>query len=758
MPLKKQSKKWDGRITGFQNWGFVKLNNVSMFLKKLEISGFKSFDKKISFEFPKSICAIVGPNGSGKSNIVDAIRWALGEQSMKFLRSKKSEDLIFGGSEKKPRLSKASVFLYFDNQDFLAPIEFGEVSIGRKIYRTGENEYLINNSQVRLKDILELCAKARMGLRGYAIINQGMGDSILNASSFERKEMIEEAIGLKEFQIKKNEARQKLKAAKENLLRVNDLIKEIVPHLRFLKRQFNKLQKKEELEKTLEDLSRKYLYKELLYLLSNSKDLENKLRDLDSKISNYEKDFSILQEEIKTNLVSEDDISFQENELNKLEREKSKLERELGKIEGMIEVNKNTVVKIEGNISFKALVKHLKNIYLSLKNLENENSVENIKKHLKDLINFTEKIISEIENPKDDRGKKNDLIDKQEEISQLLNKYNREITNLKKNIQEKYNKNKENREKFFLLKEKIENLKFSIRDLKNEKFLILSKLNETKQKEDLLQRSYPVFNEIKELVKKELSSANFAPPQSLEEVENLKKEIEKIKIRLEFIYDADPEVQKEYDETQKRYEFLINQSEDIKKAIEQLNGIIKNLQEQIEEKFSSSFTDINKEFDKFFKLLFKGGNASLNYFKKPKNSNDLESEDMVSKKETNIDYEEGVEIKVSLPKKRIKGLTALSGGERALCSLALLFALVGATSPPFLVLDEIDAALDETNSQSFIKILKNLNDKTQFILITHNRATMQSADVLYGITMQDGASQVLSIDFEKAKNIINPQS
>src|SRR3989344_2698093 len=180
-----------------------------MLLKRLEMTGFKSFAKAVTLEFPTRITSIVGPNGSGKSNIADAIRWVLGEQSLKHLRGKKGEDLIFAGTSQIARLSKASVSLVFDNKSKIFPVEFDEVAMSRRVYRDGANEYLLNNSQVRLKDIIELLSKVGLGASQHHIIAQGDSDRILYASPKEKKSMVEESLGLKIFaeeaeEIKKN--------------------------------------------------------------------------------------------------------------------------------------------------------------------------------------------------------------------------------------------------------------------------------------------------------------------------------------------------------------------------------------------------------------------------------------------------------------------------------------------------------------------------------------------------------------------------
>ena len=214
-----------------------------MYLKSLELSGFKSFAKKGVFDFTSDISGIVGPNGSGKSNVAEAFRFALGEQSIKSLRGKRGEDLIFNGSKNIGRSNRASVKVTFDNTKRFLDIDFDEVVIERVVHRDGVNQYFINGSQVRLRDVSELLASANIGSSGHHIISQGQADRILNANIKERKEMIEDALGLKVFQYKKQESQRKLQKTEDNIAQVELLRKEIAPHIRFLKRQIEKVEK-----------------------------------------------------------------------------------------------------------------------------------------------------------------------------------------------------------------------------------------------------------------------------------------------------------------------------------------------------------------------------------------------------------------------------------------------------------------------------------------------------------------------------------
>ncbi|WDU84055.1 AAA family ATPase [Caloramator sp. Dgby_cultured_2] len=198
-----------------------------MYLKSVEIKGFKSFADKVEVEFTKGITAIVGPNGSGKSNICDAIRWVLGEQSAKTLRGSKMEDVIFAGTENRKPLSFAEVSLILDNSDNILPIEYNEVKITRRLYRSGESEYLLNNTVCRLKDIYELLMDTGIGVDGYSIIGQGKVEEILSSKPDERRLVFEEATGITKFKTRKAEAERKLENTRQNLVRINDILTEL---------------------------------------------------------------------------------------------------------------------------------------------------------------------------------------------------------------------------------------------------------------------------------------------------------------------------------------------------------------------------------------------------------------------------------------------------------------------------------------------------------------------------------------------------
>ena len=216
---------------------------IVLHLKKLFIQGFKSFADKTEIEFKNGITAIVGPNGCGKSNVADAIRWVLGEQSVKSLRGSKMEDVIFSGTDKRRALGYAEVTIVFDNSDEEVPLEFREVAITRRMFRSGESEYYINKNACRLKDVRELLMDTGIGKDGYSVIGQGRIDEILSTRPEDRRHIFEEAAGIVKYKTKKYEAERKLEKTDSNLIRIEDIIGELEIQYENLKKQADKANK-----------------------------------------------------------------------------------------------------------------------------------------------------------------------------------------------------------------------------------------------------------------------------------------------------------------------------------------------------------------------------------------------------------------------------------------------------------------------------------------------------------------------------------
>ena len=227
-----------------------------MYLKSLEVHGFKSFANKINFQFHNGITGIVGPNGSGKSNIADAVRWVLGEQSAKQLRGSKMEDVIFSGTQLRKPMGYAYVAITLDNSDHQLPIEYEEVTVARRLYRSGESEYLINGNPCRLKDVTELFYDTGIGKEGYSIIGQGQIERILSGKPEERRELFDEAAGIVKYKKRKATAQKKLENERENLVRVNDILSELERQVGPLERQSAKAREYLKLKEELKQLKK----------------------------------------------------------------------------------------------------------------------------------------------------------------------------------------------------------------------------------------------------------------------------------------------------------------------------------------------------------------------------------------------------------------------------------------------------------------------------------------------------------------------
>lgn len=323
-----------------------------MYLKQLEISGFKSFANPTTLTFNPphdgnfSITAIVGPNGSGKSNVADAIRWVLGEQSAKQLRGKKSEDVIFSGSEGRGQLSVASVSMVLDNHDKRANVEYEELVITRRVYRTGESEYLINGNQVRLLDLQLLLAQAQFGHGSYGVIGQGMIDRLLLQSAAERKSFFDEAVGIKEFQIKRHQSYLKLVRTRENIGEAERLLAEIEPHLKTLKKQVKKLAERQSVEAELTRLQTDYFAALYSHLSADIDARKNVVGELDKKYQAQEQTLLAIQTELAELAKSasrQDQFNALEREYEKITREKNDLERQESMVTGRLHTEYNKV-------------------------------------------------------------------------------------------------------------------------------------------------------------------------------------------------------------------------------------------------------------------------------------------------------------------------------------------------------------------------------------------------------------------------------
>lgn len=734
-----------------------------MYLKSIELSGFKSFAKKNTFKFDSPISAIVGPNGSGKSNIAEAFRFVLGEQSIKSMRGKRGEDLIWNGATSEPRSNRASVKVIFDNTKKIFDIDFEEVTIERTVHRDGQNEYLINGSKVRLKDIIELLARAHIGTSGHHIISQGEADKILSANPKERKSMVEDSLGLKLYQYKRIESERKLKKTFENIAQVDALRKEIAPHLRFLKRQVEKLEKMENMRSNLLNLAEEYFKIEEVYLSVSKMAIRDERKPLKKAQDILSKKLISIKAILAENAESEkqDYVVLElESAISALRVSKDVFVRELGKTEGILDVEKRIMRKQkELVLSDEHKMVRLKDVeelaHEIEQEIESEGLLSRIKKRLSDFIKSRKEISD------------SDVLI---EAEATFKKYLKLKADVESKLKEIERKEKEQKEKYEALKKEVEKNKDSSHDAEKDVFRIISEENELisrlnllKMREDKLSLEEKEFTrELKEVshlvgpnifrYKQNESYSKSVQIGDREKQNEKKRQIEKLKIRLEDSgVSGSEEIHKEYNDTTERDSFLERELLDLKKSAQTLGELIKDLEKRLATEFDSGLENINKEFSKLFISMFGGGEARLFLTKKSDKKSDVEEGALEEPEEKS---EIGLDIKISLPKKKIRGLIMLSGGERALTSIALIFAVSQVNPPSFIILDETDAALDEANSKKYGDLVEILSRHSQLILITHNRETMSRAGVIYGVTMgASGISKVLSISFDEATEV-----
>jgi len=751
-----------------------------MHIDHIEIIGFKSFAEKIIISLPKpkednfGIMAIVGPNGSGKSNVIDAIAWGLGEQSLKTLRSKNFENIFFSGTGKN-QARLAEVSLFFNNEGG----ELSEFTITRRLFlKNNESEYLINNNKVRLIDITLLLAQANFGQKSYSLVNQGVTDAILKASTQEKQTFFNEATGVEQYIIKQNEAVRKIIKTQENLDNALIALRELTPLLNSLKRQVNKLQKRHILEDELHVLQKDYYskiwleldeqingYKEKLEKKSFSKkEIEKLLDAYKSKIEKFgkeeiDKDYQDKQEKYQKLLELKNDYlkkqAFLEFEIEKLEKK----EKEKGKIE--IEIEPQKILDD---------LKKIKDFFFKIKQEKNISKIKEaigiISRKLENLINcFKENKPKASARGGSAFGGKDDLGNKfkeKEELKKKIEAINEEIKAQSQKLNQFLNEEKIKREKIINEQKEIEKTQNQFNNINNEINDVKIEITRFETKKDDLEKEIIAETGSLEILKDRekksiiipgyagaLRQGEPASPKLQRDEENLEEKIDQIrrfKNQLELIGGIDPEIEKEYKVSLERFNYLTSQTSDLEKSIKSLKEILNKLEEKIKNQFKENFSKINKEFDKFFKILFNGGEAKI----KLKEISYLPNgEEEKTETKTIRQKEFDIEIIAYPPGKKIKSIEMLSGGEKALTSLALICSVISINKPPFVILDEADAALDEKNSDRFAKILKELAGQTQLILITHNPMVMEIADVLYGATISPaGSTKLISMKLE----------
>jgi len=621
-------------------------------------------------------------------------------------------------------------------------------------------EFSITNSE-------ELLAQANIGASGHHIISQGEADRVLTASTPERREMIEDALGLTAFLYKREEAERKIEKTAENMREVEASRRELLPHLKFLQSQVKKIEEGERLRDELSVKWTEYLKRESDYL----QQADALLKEERGEPARRHAALNATIEHIRHELGRSKSGDASTNELMQLEAEgrtarqqREQVSRDLGRIEGEIAAAARLTQTIEGSVPASQAQEFAERTVSEL-NQALRLDGQPLKAKLQALVVLATEFMRRIQKRDAPQvGSKEDLHAKKAQLEAQLSLLSTEEERVRASVE--------------ALRKKIDSEKDASREAERELFQTMAKRSELEAMLGSLEARASILAREREAFQRELAEAGALIGSAAAEYESFvldaaevsevrerqeerRRKLERMKIRLEESGAIGSEdILKEFKETTEREQFLMRELADLESSSEKLKSLIEELTKTLEVRFADGVGKINTQFDAFFKLMFDGGGASLVSVKEKKlrrgaERSDLESpllrSDLKDENSEDIEVQEGIDIQLSIPNKRVKGIHMLSGGERALISIALIFAMSQVNPPPFLILDETEAALDEANSRRYGDMIENLAKQSQLILITHNRETMSRAGVLYGITMgNDGISKLLSVKFEEA--------
>ena len=826
-----------------------------MYLKRITITGFKSFANKTVIELEPGITAVVGPNGSGKSNVADAIRWALGEQSKAKLRLTDREEVIFAGSDQRARASLAEVILVFDNSNGAFALEMSEIEIGRRMYRSGVTEYRLAGHQVRLSEIQLLLAQAQVGAGSYAVVGQGMIDGILMAGPAERKLLFDEASGIRGDELKREAAIKRLNQTEANLTRLRDIRSELEPRLSGLARVAKAAERRRTMEDQLSaerarlvvtadvfftiesarvtediqgaaaaalklDMAEKTLNQALelqanraaeaqierVRLGHHVAECEAQRDEVIAAVARYQMNLRELELARAASTEASDEHKRLQTASRQLERRRravaseldslrqavKRSETELDRLNQPVKTAQAVLIAISqqtDNGTQRQYITHALSIMKTV--AHNLTTEEPPLEQVRLLIHRAGRLLSHaVRNSEGDlleqlaeaQGELEQAMTRREAVTEHLANVTLSVRSLELDLvhydEQLRSKQTEQVEAAFRIETtsaRVKELATQVKQssqLESQLAQVTADVATARQSLAALRETVAgdhdsvrlaIELEQTRVARRELSStANRLATESkrvaqekvryqqlarewqvetdgiapaTEPLPELEGKLQILESRLEAERTIQQEGEAEYEDVKARYDELITQIADLETAQVDLRTVVGRLDEAIRSSFEAGFASISEHFSRYFERLFGGGSAALK----------------LERGETGA-Y--GIEIKASPRGKRLSNLGALSGGERSLTGVALLAAILASNPSPFIVLDEIDAALDEANSTRLAAILIELNRHSQLIVITHNRQTMAAASVLFGVTLNDNhVSHLLSLRLEGARQL-----
>ena len=726
-----------------------------MQLKHIKLSGFKSFVDPTKISFPTNMVGVVGPNGCGKSNVIDAVRWVLGELSAKNLRGESMVDVIFNGSEKRKASGQCSIELLFDNSTAKIGGEyasFNEVSIKRIMTRDAQSDYFINNTKCRRKDVQDIFLGTGLGPSSYAIIEQGMVSKLVSAKPDELRTHLEEAAGVSKYRERRRETESRIKRTKENLSRVKDIRDEIA---RLIKRLENQAKAADKYNLLKQKKSNLELDKAIIFSIeakNNRDDLQKKLDALnrDLKIKNAESE--TIQSQIDQFRTQNESVL---NEYEVAQKNFYSIGAEIAKREANLQnINRS---ESETKESLQKAIQNLEKAKETEKNFDELSPSEKAMHILDSIISTIEKfqikndsigekaielkgLLTDILNIATAQSKSltDEYLSRQSDLEGQISEAEKLKLSIENEMKEFVGKSSEAESILISLRQKQSKFNDELRELENNKSI--SDLDSRSISENITNirielKTYEInLDNSNKKIKEagiDIDSIEFSEYKgiTLDDLDNKLTDIETKIIRLGAINLAAPE---EIEEESKRKEDLDNQYSDLTEALDKLTGAIKKIDQETKTIFKDSFDSVNVKLKEMFPKLFGGGVAELT----------LTDDDALNA---------GVILMARPPGKKNSSISQLSGGEKALTALALVFAIFDLNPAPFCLLDEVDAPLDDLNTLRFIDMVEEMSKSVQFIFITHNKVSMERSDHLMGVTMQEaGVSRMVSVDVNQA--------
>jgi chromosome segregation ATPase len=762
-----------------------------MYLRSITMKGFKSFPERVSLEFSPGVSVIVGPNGSGKSNITDAVLWALGEQSPGAIRGASMQDVISTGGSGTGQRRAAEVEVVIDNSDGRAATEFSEIAVQRRLDRSGDGVYRLNGARCRLADVTDILSDTNLGREMHSVISQGRVETIVHSKPRERRLLVEEAAGLGKHRKRRRRAELKLRSARDNLDRALDVEREARARLRPLKRQAEAAELGARIEREELGLRARLVSEELRFGADRAAAAENAAVAARATRAKLEERLDAVGKRRR-----EAEERFADRD-----RERTQAWGLLTKLRGEQERVAVRAASLSGRDT--ELEARLESLRVELGPLTLDVGpggapAERARKLAEELGEIDAGLgtaVAGLGVARSDQAAESAREAALGDVRAGAERASRHARRAEGLLGERHREAL--RKRVADGEELLDDVRAALAAIEGVGAAIRARVARTEGKvvggegdgdeiaEELRacsQQEYQLQAEMKsvaeELTKAEVEAAHLGDrraeaerdlagiaarlgeeippaqePMGEEERAEINRRLERLERRRGQIGPVNPLAKREYDEAREHVEALQTQREDTERAMRELVTLIRDIDNEIERAFEETFDATARNFEEMVGHLFPGGRGVLRRvaLRPVRDEGNAGGEgEAPGGAEPDVEEEEereelGVEIEVTPAGKSTRKLSLLSGGEKSLVALAFVFAVFLARPCPFYILDEVEAALDDANIDRFLQLIRRFSDRAQFVIVTHQKRTMDAADVLYGVTMGgDGITKVVS--------------